>query len=202
MARKAWIYRILNKVNQKSYVGSSVDVSARWTDHRYKLRLRIHVNQKLQRAYDKYGVEAFEYSKLAICEISQRAFQEAYYSQIYDVWDNGYNITKIDLETGNNVVAEETKAKISKAGKGRKVSEETKQKLSESNAGQGLGSKHSQATKDKMIKSRTGKVQSEETKRKLSDAAKAQHARCNPDKFEETKKKISSSVKASIAKKS
>src|ERR1035437_367642 len=38
------IYKIINKVNNKYYVGSSNDVKKRWREHRGELKKKIHVN--------------------------------------------------------------------------------------------------------------------------------------------------------------
>lgn len=49
------IYRILNKVNNKMYVGSTVDFDTRWREHKTGLVGGRHFNPYLQRAWDKYG---------------------------------------------------------------------------------------------------------------------------------------------------
>lgn len=50
------------------YVGSSVNVDSRWSGHRADLRHRRHHCQPLQRAADKYGVDALEFKFLAHCD--------------------------------------------------------------------------------------------------------------------------------------
>lgn len=55
------IYKIVNKVNGKYYVGSSNNIfGRRWKDHKHDLHLKRHYNKYLQRAWDKYGKSAFE----------------------------------------------------------------------------------------------------------------------------------------------
>ena len=56
------IYKILNKANGKFYIGSTNKVSRRWTHHKSNLKYNRHCNQKLQRAYNKYGKDNFEFS--------------------------------------------------------------------------------------------------------------------------------------------
>ena len=53
------IYRILNIVNQKIYVGSAICFITRRYKHLHELRHNKHSNSKLQRAYNKYGEENF-----------------------------------------------------------------------------------------------------------------------------------------------
>lgn len=49
------IYKITTISNGKIYVGSSLNVRARWCQHLYKLRRNIHCNQHLQNVFNKYG---------------------------------------------------------------------------------------------------------------------------------------------------
>lgn len=52
---KAGIYQITNKVNGNCYIGSSVDLQRRRKQHFNSLANDIHVNARLQNAYNKYG---------------------------------------------------------------------------------------------------------------------------------------------------
>lgn len=53
------IYKIINVVNNKFYVGSSVDLRKRKSKHFSELRHNKHNNKHLQRAWDKYGEASF-----------------------------------------------------------------------------------------------------------------------------------------------
>ena len=53
------IYKIINVVNNKFYVGSAVDLKRRKTRHFSELRTGKHNNQHLQAAWVKYGEQAF-----------------------------------------------------------------------------------------------------------------------------------------------
>lgn len=64
---KAGAYAIINKLNGKQYVGSSVDVARRFAVHRMKLRKGEHHSPALQRAWDLYGEDAFAFDVLARC---------------------------------------------------------------------------------------------------------------------------------------
>jgi group I intron endonuclease len=58
------IYKWINKVNGKYYVGSSMDILSnvgRKTNHLYMLRGKYHNNEHFQRAWNKYGEENFEF---------------------------------------------------------------------------------------------------------------------------------------------
>lgn len=58
------VYLIWCTDRERGYVGSSKDVYKRWREHRALLRSGQHDNQALQRAWDKYGGDAFEFSIL------------------------------------------------------------------------------------------------------------------------------------------
>lgn len=64
------IYKIKNKTNGKYYIGSSKDIlgsQGRFNNHKWRLIGNRHDNIHLQRAWNKYGPDAFEFQ---ICEIS------------------------------------------------------------------------------------------------------------------------------------
>jgi group I intron endonuclease len=58
------IYKIINKVNDKYYVGSSNDIfgqQGRWKEHINGLDANRHENNYLQNAWNKYGSNNFEF---------------------------------------------------------------------------------------------------------------------------------------------
>ena len=55
------IYKIRNVINDKFYVGSTVDSRKRFWAHRKALRLGNHDCIHLQRAWDKYGEDCFKF---------------------------------------------------------------------------------------------------------------------------------------------
>ena len=57
------IYGIHNKVNNKWYIGSTVQdrgVQIRWYQHKWSLGKGTHVNKRLQADWKSYGENAFE----------------------------------------------------------------------------------------------------------------------------------------------
>ena len=63
------VYAIHNKINDKFYIGQSVNIAYRWKQHKNALKNSKHENKHLQSAYNKYGSEAFEY--IVLCECSK-----------------------------------------------------------------------------------------------------------------------------------
>lgn len=62
------IYKIENLINGKCYVGQSVDIKARWAEHRISInrKNRKTYNYPLYSALRKYGKKAFEFSVLEL----------------------------------------------------------------------------------------------------------------------------------------
>jgi group I intron endonuclease len=91
----AYIYRILNKLTKKCYIGETkcIDVSRRWNQHKQT----IEINKgcpALRDAVKKYGIDNFEFSVLIICFDDERFKYEIEYIKKYNsVVPNGYNIT-------------------------------------------------------------------------------------------------------------
>jgi group I intron endonuclease len=56
------IYKIINVVNNKFYVGSAVNYEKRKARHLWRLRRGDHANKHLQAAWAKYGAQAFAFA--------------------------------------------------------------------------------------------------------------------------------------------
>lgn len=65
------IYKIINKVNGKYYLGSSLFFRERLTKHKSELRKGDHHNYLLQRDWNKFGEDSFEF--LVIEEIEEKS---------------------------------------------------------------------------------------------------------------------------------
>lgn len=57
-----YIYFITNKITGKMYIGETIDLVERKNKHLYYLRKGIHHSDKLQRSFNKYGEDNFEWS--------------------------------------------------------------------------------------------------------------------------------------------
>ena len=168
------IYKITNLISNKSYVGSSVDIICRWYQHKTTLKNNKHHSIKLQRAYNKYGVENFKYEIIEECEVTVLFIQEQYYIDFFNCYDDGYNILPVAGSNLGMKHSDETKEILRQKSKGNKnnlgriVSNETREKIREKLKGIPL----SDETKLKMSKSQKGRIMSDETKLKLSKSKK------------------------------
>ncbi|MGL5381069.1 GIY-YIG nuclease family protein [Clostridium sp.] len=91
------IYMIKNKVDNKVYIGLSKNIKRRFTMHKTNLNSGKHKNDYLQKAWNKYGCDSFEF--IILEEINNEDInisdREIYYIQKYNSAnrDYGYNLT-------------------------------------------------------------------------------------------------------------
>ena len=92
----AYIYQIKNKINGKLYIGQTVNFQARKLRHLSSLRNEKHDNPHLQKAFLKYGEEAFEFSIIHEEKCNQARLNELeeYYISKYETYLNGYNCNR------------------------------------------------------------------------------------------------------------
>ena len=88
------IYLITNKINNKHYVGRSIDAITRLRKHKEALVKNRHKNGYLQNSVNKYGIESFEFELLEEHPIELLAAMECYWINILNTCnrDYGYNI--------------------------------------------------------------------------------------------------------------
>lgn len=109
------IYIIKNTLNNKIYVGSSVDLSNREYKHFWMLNKGLHDNQYLQKSYDKYGRESFIFEIVEYCDVNELIENENKFIDLYksNILENGYNLAKVN-EFRRNTYNDVVKLKLSK----------------------------------------------------------------------------------------
>jgi group I intron endonuclease len=89
------IYKIVNKTNNKIYVGQSIDIEERWKQHQWKAfnSNELAYNSAIHSAFRKYGLENFYYEVIEECPPEELNEREIYWiEQLQSVVPNGYNI--------------------------------------------------------------------------------------------------------------
>lgn len=144
------VYLIRNKINNKIYIGQTIEKGG--FDRRYRNNLRDYThNEHLRSSIDKYGIENFYIDKEFDIAYSKEELDklEDMYIKIYNSTNKKFGYNK---KTGgsNGSLSDEARQKISKANKGKLVgeknhnygktfSEEIRNKISESRKGKYIG---------------------------------------------------------------
>lgn len=181
MSKQLFSVYLMTSLSNKSYVGQTkCNPRDRFNQH-FSDAISGRTNNKIAKAIRKYPNKddwkfeilhqtdsLEELDRLEILEIANR-----------NTIEEGYNILPggiINMKGFHH--SEETKKKLSKAGKGKipwnkgiTLSEEHKRKIAEG----GKRKQHSEETKRKMSESQKGHITSEETKQKISKKHKGKH---------------------------
>ena len=153
---KGGIYQIINKVTGKFYVGRSTNVYDRMKRHKRALKRDTHRRKNgkrtpLQRAWNKYGEDAFIFQPIDFFETEEE--QKLAEKEVIDTfWESGLLYNKSPSTGGGGATkgkklgprSEETKRKISKSLEGRSATEEHKQNISKGLQGRTFSDEHRQ----------------------------------------------------------
>jgi len=128
---KSGIYRWVNVVNNKSYIGSSINLGRRFKEYyNYKHISEVKRNFPIHNALLKYGYYSFKLEILEYCESSVLIKREQYY---LDNLKPEYNVLKIAGSMLGFKHSEFTKKLFRITRLGRLCSETTRLKLSINN---------------------------------------------------------------------
>jgi group I intron endonuclease len=204
------IYEIRHDLSGRVYVGSAVSIPHRWREHKRSLNRNRHHSQKLQRAWNKYGAEAFSFSVIEEVDASENLLaREQHWLDATDAARTGFNMTPTAGSLLGHRFSDETKKRMSEAAKGhikspehraalsavntgKRMSDEARQKMREAKLGKRRGP-HSAETRAKMAAAQLGKRPSEETRQKLAAAKRGKTLPL------EVRAKMSASHKARLA---
>jgi hypothetical protein len=157
--KNSGVYRIRNTINDKSYIGSAVNLYNRARKHRHELIQNKHGSPVLQNSWNKYGGDSFVFEILEIVnDRKDLILREQFY---LDSENPEYNIRK-----------------IASSNLGLKASEETRKKMREAKLGEKApwyGKKLSESAKELNRQAHTGKKASEETRAKMSASHKLRY---------------------------
>ncbi|KKM64565.1 hypothetical protein LCGC14_1500130 [marine sediment metagenome] len=194
-----YIYIIENDLNDKIYVGRTLDL---------RKREIVHFSESsrtwgIKAAISKYGTQHFDFVILEACDSEKELnTREKYWiEELNTLSPSGYNLkeggksgkpseetrNKMSLARKGKKLSIEHRHSISKALMGRVDSEETRQRKGRAK----LGQTHSIESRLKMSRSHTGKKLSVETREKMSVSQKGKH-RESPS--EETRLKMSKAL--------
>ena len=178
-----FIYKIINLINSKVYIGQSYSEIERWRQHKYAARSRPR--QYIDCAIRKYGEKNFLYEVILVSLTQEDGhLAEIELIKQYNSRDRkfGYNISPGGDEIWNKGLPKEKHPMY-----GKHHSKESKSKISASKLGSHWGS-HSEETKKQMSSVKIGKVFTEDHKLNMS---KSKIGKVGVKHSLETKNKIS-----------
>lgn len=132
-----YLYKISNALNDKIYIGQTIDPYKRWCAHKTKSK-SIKPTMYIHNAMSKYGIENFKFEIIASSK-TQHDTNEAekqlikQYESLY--YQNGYNLSIGGEAKSGYKLSEETKRKISESEKGKIISDESKIRMSLARSG-------------------------------------------------------------------
>ena len=167
-----YVYIITNRVNGKSYIGQTLRRPIdRIRSHKYAASSKIGARSDMviARAIRTYGWSSFTWRVIEICQSQELldAAESYWIEKLRTASPNGYNIALGGRGRGS--VSDETRKRISEAGRGRAVSGDTRKKLSDL-----MKSRvRSPEVAKKIGQANLGRKASAETKSRQSEAIKA-----------------------------
>lgn len=88
------IYKITCLINNKVYIGQSIDIKRRWKEHQYRLNSNTHENLHLQNTWNTYGKDNFNFEVLEECNKKDLNDKETFYINQYQSHDYKYGYNK------------------------------------------------------------------------------------------------------------
>lgn len=202
MMKITGVYIIKNKVTNKFYVGHSIDINKRFNAHKSYLKRNIHHCIYLQRSWNKYGEDNFEFITVKSYISEEESIKlEQYYidnfkNDIYNTGDyansggdllsnnpNRLQIIHKRIESQKKVLEKMSKSerieKFSRSGVkngmyGKSHTSEVKKLISSKNKG------NIPVNKGKSLEENVGELKAKEIKKNLSDLAKNRVGNKNP----------------------
>lgn len=206
MSTPVAIYKIVNALNGRMYIGQSVNPAYRAKRHFWKNNGCV----KLRHAIEKYGRSSFRFSVLCWCVDKADANEvEELLIALGDTRASGYNITPGGFGTGagkdnpffGKSHTAELKAKLAAKKFGKPMAATTREKIANANRNRTM----SEATKDKLRAREKSELCSERTAaankaRVWSEESKAKLVAYNTGRkmSEEAKAKIAAANKARV----
>lgn len=199
------IYKIENKINNKKYIGSAVNIDIRFKRHINDLKKEKHANIYLQREFNKYGLDNFIFECIEVCNKKNlKETEQKYLDDIFSIKECNlyyYNIGQ-KASGGDNISQHPNKdiiiKKIKKGLHKRYKNENDQDKIKRSNKIKGEKNPN------------YNHKWNDEQRKRMSDQRKGKHSKIKGKTFEELhgkekakilKKQISDRAKKQIGEK-
>lgn len=181
------VYRIRHIDSGRCYIGSTVNLRARWRLHLFDLRRGTHRNSYLQRVWDKYGADPFVFEIIEL--VTPDCLIEHEQRQI-DTHRPEFNAAPVAGSVRGLKWSAESRARIteyrrrpeireamSRANKGRVHTPETRANMSAAHRGFTPSPEH----RAKLSAAKQGKALPPETRANMSKGQKARGLKLTPE---------------------
>lgn len=168
------VYQWRNLINNKIYVGSAFDLYKRRREHYKSLVMNYHYNEKFQNSFNFHGEENFVFEILELVPRFENESKLDFKKRLVKGKEQHYLDTLLFAQENDNRFHElgYNIRRIADSGLGTKRTLETREKMSKAMKGKRLGTKRSQESIEKVRLANTGKKRSKEVCEKLSKAMK------------------------------
>jgi|SRR5699024_11081385 len=107
------VYKITNKINGKMYIGASIDIDRRKSEHFKPFRVNSFKDRlPLYHAIDKHGRENFDLEVLEETTIEELDEREEHYIKKFNTVENGYNVVSTSHNMHDEEYTKETHGKF------------------------------------------------------------------------------------------
>ena len=109
------VYKISTTIDNRVYIGSSINIDKRWNEHKNHLKKGKHINTHLQNFVNKYGLDTLQFSMLEECDNTLE--REQYFIEQHPIRFNIAINATAPMQGKKHT--KEAKEKISKAFSGK-----------------------------------------------------------------------------------
>ncbi len=96
------VFKIVNRLNGKIFLGSSTDLDSAWNSHRFRLEAGMHENTSLQNDWKQSGSGSFTYQIVEVLELKEgddatkelKVLEELIMEELQPYGERGYNHLK------------------------------------------------------------------------------------------------------------
>ena len=158
----AYIYKIVNDINNKVYIGQTIDIEKRWYKHRYLASSGF--DRHLYNAMRKYGIDNFHIEVIEECPEEELDEREKHWIQQYNSTDRNYGYNKSFGGEGGDTWSlndhkDKTSAILSSKLKGKVHSKESYEAAAEKRRGTHMSVEQKQKISESLKEGyRTGRI--------------------------------------------
>lgn len=209
MNKISGVYRIVCYKNGDYYYGSSKNILRRWGQHKRRLRVNEHVNNRLQSVWNKYGELSFRLELIELVPEENLQVTETKYLTEHFGNPHCMNLTMDANAPMRNIKrgspSKDTREKISKTLTGRKIEPCVREKISNTLTQYvktdihkrnlslaNTGKSHSIESRQKISLAKKGTIHTKETKEKMSKSHKGINTWAKGRKMSDAEKKLRS----------